>query len=192
MPALGHNLGQGRAIMRRHLGPIRAAALTVLLLAAVVSVASSHGALILAQDRGGAPAVQSAVELPAGDGRDVVLAACSGCHGLPTVTETRRTRTSWEDVVDEMVGLGAKLEDEATKKQAVSYLARWFGRANVNIASAKDLQNVGGFTSKEATALIQYRARHGDFHSFEDLQKVRGLDLAALDKNKARIAFTGQ
>jgi competence ComEA-like helix-hairpin-helix protein len=178
--------------MRRHLGPIRPAAVAVLLLTAAASVAINHGALVLAQDRGGAPADESAVELPAGDGRDVVVKACSDCHGLPTVTETRRTRTSWEDVVDEMVGLGAKLEDEPTRKQVVAYLARWFGRANVNIASAKDLQDVGGFTPKDAAALVRYRTSHGDFHTFEDLQKVPGLDSAALDKNKARIAFTGQ
>jgi competence ComEA-like helix-hairpin-helix protein len=178
--------------MRRHLGPTRAAVVAALLLFAAASVASKHGALVLAQDRGGSPADESPVELPAGDGRDVVMKACSECHGLPTVTETRRTRTSWEDVVDEMVGLGAKLEGDSTKKQAVAYLARWFGRANVNIASAKALQDVGGFTPKEAAALVRYRSRHGDFHSFEDLQKVPGVGLAALDKNKARIAFTGQ
>jgi competence ComEA-like helix-hairpin-helix protein len=179
--------------MRRHLGPTRTAGVAALLLtAAAASVPGNYGALVLAQDRGGLPAEESAVELPPGNGRDVVVTACSECHGLPTVTETRRTRTSWEDVVDEMVGLGAKLEGESTKKQAVAYLARWFGRANVNIASAKDLQDVGGFTPKEAAALVRYRSRHGDFHSFEDLQKVPGLGLAALDKNKARIAFSGQ
>jgi competence protein ComEA len=108
------------------------------------------------------------------------------------VTETRRTRTSWEDVVDEMAGLGAKLEDQSTKKHAVAYLARWFGRANVNIASAKELHDVGGLTSKEAAALVRYRTRHGDFHSFEDLQKVPGLDFSKLVQRKDRIAFTGQ
>jgi competence protein ComEA len=108
------------------------------------------------------------------------------------VIETRRTRTSWEDVVDEMAGLGAKLEDESTKKHAVAYLARWFGRANVNIALAKELQDVGGFTPEEAAALVQYRTRHGDFHSLDDLRKVSGLDFSKLVRRKDRIAFTGQ
>lgn len=108
------------------------------------------------------------------------------------MTETRRTRTSWKDVVDEMVGLGSKLEDESAKKQAVAYLARWFGRANVNIASAKDLQDVGDFTLEEAAAIIQHRTRHGDFHSLEDLRKVSGLDFSKLEQKKDRIAFTGR
>jgi len=138
------------------------------------------------------PSSEPTVQLPAGEGRDVVVAACSSCHGLPTVVETPRTRTSWEDVIDEMVGLGAKFENENAKQQAIGYLRRWFGRVNVNIGSAKDLQDIGGFTPAEATAVIQYRTRRGDMHNLDDLKKVPGLSLADLERRKDRIAFTGQ
>ena len=138
------------------------------------------------------PSAQPATELPAGDGRDVVVAACSGCHGLSTVTEARRTRTSWEDVVDEMIGLGAKFDGDEAKDKAIAYLRRWFGRVNVNIAPAKDLQDIGGFTPLEAAAVVRFRTRRGDMHTFDDLKKVPGLDLAALERRKERIAFTGQ
>src|SRR5437762_7041216 len=132
------------------------------LLAALVAVMAVLHAQHPAGQNGTAPgdatpSAQSATELPAGDGRDVVVAACSGCHGLSTVTEARRTRTSWEDVVDEMTGLGAKFEGDETKEEAIAYLRRWFGRVNVNIAPAKDLQDIGGFTPLEAAAVVRYR-----------------------------------
>src|SRR5205085_12415748 len=97
-------------------------------LAVVVALVAVLHAQNPAGQNGTAPgdataSAQSATELPAGDGRDVVVAACSGCHGLSTVTEARRTRTSWEDVVDEMIGLGAKFEGDEAKKEAIAYQA---------------------------------------------------------------------
>jgi competence ComEA-like helix-hairpin-helix protein len=84
------------------------------------------------------------------------------------------------------------ITDGAKGRSPSVQICALFNERQQNIASAKDLQDVGGFTPKDAAALIRYRTSHGDFHTFEDLQKVSGLDSAALDKNKARIAFTGQ
>ena len=129
-------------------------------------------------------------KLPEGDGRDIVLTACSQCHGLANVTEDRRTRSGWRDVVEEMAGLGARVNDDDIKK-VVDYLTRYFGRVNVNKAAQQDLQEVLELTSDEATAIVAYRTREGDFHMLEDLKKVPGLDFSKIEERKNRVDFTG-
>jgi competence protein ComEA len=131
------------------------------------------------------------VKLPEGEGREMVTAACTPCHGLATVAEDNRTRSGWEDVVDEMKGLGAKVTDRDTST-VVTYLWRSFGRVNVNRASQQDIQNVVGLSSSEAAAIIEYRIREGDFHELEDLRKVSGLDFTKIQEHKNNIAFTGE
>jgi competence protein ComEA len=129
-------------------------------------------------------------KLPEGEGRDLVARACTECHGLMTVIEDRRTRSGWGDVVDEMAGLGARVNDDEIKK-VVDYLTRYFGRVNVNKVPQQDLQDVLELTSDEAAAIVTYRTREGDFHMLEDLKKVPGLDFSKIEERKDRIAFTG-
>jgi competence protein ComEA len=129
-------------------------------------------------------------KLPEGDGRDIVLTACNQCHGLGNVTEDRRTRSGWQDVVEEMAGLGARVNDDDIKR-VVDYLTRYFGRVNVNKAAQQDLQDVLELTSGEAGAIVTYRTREGDFHVLEDMKKVPGLDFSKIEERKNRVAFTG-
>jgi competence ComEA-like helix-hairpin-helix protein len=131
------------------------------------------------------------VELPAGKGRDLVIKACSGCHGLKTAVEDRRTRTSWQDVVDEMKGLDAPVVDEEADA-LVDYLWQYFGRVNVNVASEQEIQAVAGLSASEAAAIVAYRTRHGDFHALEELKKVPRLDFRRIEARRDRIAFTGR
>jgi competence protein ComEA len=131
------------------------------------------------------------VELPAGRGRDLVIKACSDCHGLKTAIEDRRTRTSWQDVIDEMKGLGARVADE-DGDALIDYLWEHFGRVNVNVASPEDIQAVAGLSASEAAAIVAYRTRHGDFHALAELKKVPRIDFRRLEARKDRIAFTGR
>jgi cytochrome c5 len=76
----------------------------------------------------GAIAVLAAgqVQLPEGDGKKTVEAACSSCHGLEVVIDKKLSREAWQGVVKTMVDRGASL----TKGEAddvVDYLARNFG-----------------------------------------------------------------
>jgi competence protein ComEA len=130
------------------------------------------------------------VKLPEGEGRDLVARACTECHGLMTATEDRRTRSGWGDVVEEMAGLGARINDDEIKK-VVDYLTRYFGRVNVNKVPQQDLQDVLELTSDEAAAIVTYRTHEGDFHTLEDLKKVPGLDFSKIEERKDRVAFTG-
>ena len=55
-----------------------------------------------------------------------------------------------------------------------------------------DLPVGPGEEAPDAASVVRYRTRRGDMHTLDDLKKVPGLDLAALERRKARIAFTGQ
>ena len=129
-------------------------------------------------------------KLPDGEGRKVVATSCIGCHALSTSLEDRRTRSGWQDVVEEMAGLGADMSEDDIKT-AVAYLWRFFGRVNVNRASQKDIQRVVGLSSKEAAAIVKYRERGGEFRTVDDLERVPGFDFSKIASLKDRIAFTG-
>src|SRR5205823_3830738 len=78
-------------------------ALTLLLAVRSAGAAQAAAAVTEPQPDGAA--------LPKGEGRDVVVTVCAECHGLKTALEDRRTRDGWQDVLDEMIDLGAKLND---------------------------------------------------------------------------------
>jgi competence protein ComEA len=128
-------------------------------------------------------------KLPEGEGRDLVARACTECHGLVTVTEDRRTRAGWQDVVEEMAGLGAQVGDGDIEK-VVEYLWRSFGRVNVNRASQQDIQDIADLSPSEAAAIVEYRTHEGEFHALEDLKKVPGLDFSKIEERKNKIAFS--
>ena len=76
-------------------------------------------ALLLAQD----------AELPDGDGKRILVTACTSCHDLKEVTKLRGfyTKEQWRDVVRTMIEYGADLkkgEDEVL----VDYLTRHLGK----------------------------------------------------------------
>jgi competence protein ComEA len=135
-------------------------------------------------------AQSDAAKLPQGDGRDILLTACTECHGLENVTADRKTSSGWRDVVEEMAGMGARVTDDDIKK-VVDYLTRYFGLVNVNKAPQQELQDVLELTSDEAAAIVAYRTREGDFHTLEDLKKIPGLDFSKIEERKNRVAFTG-
>src|SRR5579859_5842780 len=113
-------------------------------------------------------------QLPEGPGRETVKVICGKCHPIETVVASRRTRTGWERMTDEMVTRGAKGTDEQLDA-VVDYLTAHFGKVNVNTASVADLQEALGFTEKEAKLIVAYREQVGKFKTFEELQKVQGV-----------------
>jgi len=128
-------------------------------------------------------------ELPDGKGKEQVQKICSGCHEVSTVTGIRRTRIGWQTNVEEMVSRGAEGSDE-DMEAVVGYLTRFFGKINVNTASAKDLQSFLGLSDKEAQAIVAYRQQNGNFKDFEQLKKVPGMDGEKLQAKRSQIAFS--
>lgn len=74
------------------------------------------------RDKGGATAA-----LPDGEGKPLILRSCTQCHGINTITGTRKDRAGWQTCVKDMVRLGAKLRTNEADT-VVAYLVKNFGR----------------------------------------------------------------
>src|SRR5882762_3771085 len=77
-------------------------------------------------------------ELPEGKGKGALLRACVACHEIEVATRTRYTETGWRRMVDDMVGRGAELSEPGIA-DVTAYLAKYFGKVNVNQAAAAQL-----------------------------------------------------
>ena len=128
-------------------------------------------------------------KLPEGKGKAEVEKICISCHEAGTVLGIRRTRIGWERNVDDMVARGAEGSDEELET-VVAYLTRFFGKVNVNTASAKELQSSLGFSEQEAQAIVAYREQNGSFKDFEQLKKVPGIGAEKLQAKRPEIAFS--
>jgi competence protein ComEA len=126
-------------------------------------------------------------DLPDGPGKDVLLKICRDCHDLDTVTVDNRTKEGWQKTVAKMGDRGAEGTDEQFEA-VISYLTKNFGRINVNAATAEEIVAGTGFSSKEAEAIVGYRAKNGVYKDWQDLKKVDGLDAAKVDAQKDHIA----
>lgn len=88
--------------------------------------------------------------LPPGNGRELVMTACSQCHGVDAVLLLRDGRQGWKNRVEDMVLRGAQLlPDEATTM--IDYLAENFGvnsrpRSAAAAAQSADSQSSGSST----------------------------------------------
>ncbi len=129
--------------------------------------------------------------LPAGPGRDAMKKVCSKCHGAENVVGLAKSREEWGEVVGKMVDLGAEGSVDDFN-DVVDYLTEHFPQAprvNVNKVTAKDFESTLGFSSKEAEAIVSYRAAKGNFKSVEDLQKVPGIDVKKVQARRDRFAY---
>jgi competence protein ComEA len=128
-------------------------------------------------------------QLPDGKGKEAVQKICASCHELEAVTSTLRTRIGWQRNVDDMISRGA--EGSGSDMEAVvAYLTTYFGKINVNTASAKDMETSLGFSGKEAQAIVAYREQNGNFKNFEQLKNVPGVSGEKLQAKRSRIAFS--
>lgn len=72
-------------------------------------------------------AADAAASLPDGDGKAIVLATCTKCHGATSFTSIRMNRAGWEDEVKSMRDKGAVGTDEDFQK-IIDYLSRTYPR----------------------------------------------------------------
>jgi cytochrome c5 len=77
-----------------------------------------------------APAFEPGVELPAGAGREILLASCLSCHELGALALFKGfyTRDSWRALVLTMVENGAEVDGTGVEVLS-DYLAQHFGPA---------------------------------------------------------------
>jgi competence protein ComEA len=96
---------------------------------------TTSGALLLplmiagsgpAQQPKSTPTAPSKADLPDGEGKDILVKTCSGCHQLSVVTAQHKNESGWTDTVVEMRGRGAMGSDEDMEK-IIHYLTANFG-----------------------------------------------------------------
>jgi competence protein ComEA len=133
-------------------------------------------------------------DLPPGEGKDLLVKTCAGCHLLTVVTSERKTESAWADTVAEMRSRGANGSDEDMDK-IIQYLATNFGpkaatdKVNVNSASAADMVTGLSLSQAEAEAIVSYRTKNGKFKDIAGLKQVPGVEAAKIDAAKDRIDF---
>ena len=72
----------------------------------------------------------------------------------------------------------------------VEYLTAYFGKVNVNTATAEQLAKSLDLPAKEAQAISAYRKRNGKIKDFEELKKVPGVSAEKLQAKRGLIAFS--
>lgn len=64
------------------------------------------------------------------------------------------------------------------------------GRVNINEASQQELAKLlSGVGKTKAARIVEYRRMNGPFETVDDLQRVRGIGAAILDKNRDRLTL---
>jgi len=134
---------------------------------------------------------EEAKMLPDGPGKDLVGRVCFDCHGAGNFRKARLSQDAWTDQVADMVERGAKATD-TEQTTIVNYLTRNFGKdskINVNTAPMVELKAVLGLSVKDSQAVVDYREGNGKFQTWQDLQKVPGIDGAKIEAQKDMLAF---
>jgi Helix-hairpin-helix motif len=117
--------------------------------------------------------------LPEGNGKQVILRSCAGCHNPESFSSYEKTTEEWDAVVTRM---GQRTNASREELDALTaYLAANFPKiedptkVNVNKANAKQIESLG-FTPQEAENIVVYRERHGTFRSWGDMLVIYGVD----------------
>ena len=131
--------------------------------------------------------------LPDGPGKEETRKLCSGCHELDRSIAPRQDLAGWQQTMNKMVAFGMKATERETSA-VLEYLVKNFPaeevpRINVNKAKAIELESGLSLKRSQAAAIIQYRDKHGDFKSIEDMKKVPGVDFAKIEAKKDRLTF---
>jgi len=143
-----------------------------------------------------APAIADEVKdsLPDGPGKETTIKICGKCHGVDVAVSRRESADGWNAIVLQMIKRGAKGTNDQFG-EVVDYLAEHFPkpqeepRIAVNTASVQELVTGLGISEKEAAAIARYRDEKGKFKTFEDLEKVPGIDASKLEAKKSRLDY---
>ena len=64
------------------------------------------------------------------------------------------------------------------------------GQVNINTADAEILSTeLSGVGQSKAEAIVSYRQQHGPYQQVEDLTNVKGIGMATIEKNRAKITL---
>ena len=129
---------------------------------------------------------------PDARGRRVAQEACSVCHELELIYQSRRSASEWEGLVNDMIGRGAAMLD-GEREFLLQFLVKRYGpenaKTNINQASAEQLVSEFGLTQSEAEAVVRFRQQKEAILGWEDLRNVPGLNVQKLVDKRERLAF---
>ena len=131
-------------------------------------------------------------QLPEGAGKQTLIRVCGKCHSPTNVIANGQNRQGWEDTITKMAGLGATGSDEEYT-EILEYLTKNFPqvttKTNMNKATAAEIESQLGFTTKQATDIVAYRQKNGNFKSADDLKKVPDLNVMEINSRRNRMTF---
>jgi competence protein ComEA len=132
-------------------------------------------------------------QLPDGPGRQETEKLCSDCHELARSLSLRQDRDGWKTTMNKMISLGAQ-GSEQEFAAILEYLSSHFAAEalpplDVNRAKAIDFETRLSLRRSQAAAIIDYRMKHGDFKTIEDLKNVPGVDTAKIEAKKDILEF---
>ncbi|MEH6346655.1 MAG: helix-hairpin-helix domain-containing protein [Bermanella sp.] len=87
----------------------------------------------------------------------------------------------WAEPLQQNKGLSIKAQEtvEEVKLQEAAI--------DINNADAKQLSKLANVGLKKAQRIVEYRIAHGRFTSIDDLQNVKGIGKATVEKNRMRM-----
>lgn len=135
-------------------------------------------------------AADNGKQLPEGPGRATAQRLCGACHGFGNFVRRRETRDGWNAVIEDMIRRGAKGEEEEWAEVS-DYLVAQFSpiKVNVNQAAAAAIADALSLKPEHAEAIVKHREANGPYKALEDLQKVPGINPAAIESKRNSIEF---
>jgi competence protein ComEA len=130
-------------------------------------------------------------ELSPGEGKDLLVKNCVGCHQLTVVTSRHKSESGWTDTIVEMRNRGAN--GSADMEKIIHYLTANFGpqtapaRVNVHSVSASDMVSGLSLSQAEADAVVSYRDKNGKYKDVAGLRQVPGVDAAKIDAARTEL-----
>lgn len=97
-----------------------------IIISGVIGAATIFSVTVAAQSGPATPSSNATNDLPAGEGRDLLVKECIGCHQLNVVTNQHKTASGWTDTIVEMRNRGANGSD-ADMEKILRYLTANFG-----------------------------------------------------------------
>ena len=114
----------------------------------------------------GTAGISSAQGLPDGDGKAILETTCTQCHDVSSITNLRLDRAAWEEVVAEMMALGASMRDSEVG-EVVTYLTANFGpEANAGAAAVRT-------SLPEGTGVVAVRLACGRCHGTDKIARLK-------------------
>jgi competence protein ComEA len=134
------------------------------------------------------PVVVRPGALPQDPAADAFYKVCNDCHEGDRISETKRTRAGWEEMIVQMIDKGA-VGSNQDFGLVLQYLLSRHGMVNINQAEADEIALVTGLPAKEAEAIVAFRKANGNFKNYDALIKVPNIDLKKLEAKRASLLF---